>query len=116
MTEHNIGDGNVEIILDGEPLILRPSLKAALVLSNGQGGIPVMVQRCINLEMDAITSIISHGLGVWSKDIPEKVYNTGLFTLSGKCIHFLNILANGGRPLLSEEDKEESNSPLEHTN
>lgn len=114
MSEHNIGEGDVEIELDGEMVTLRPTLKAALTLTNGQGGLPVMVQRCINLEMDAIVSIISHGLGVYSKDLPEKVYRTGLFALSGKCIRFLNILANGGRPL-ADDKEENASTPLAPT-
>lgn len=118
MSDHNIGEGNVEMELDGELITLKPTLKAALALSNGQGGIPAMVQRCINLEMDALCSVISHGLGVWSKDIPEKVYKTGLFQVSGRCIRFLNVVSNGGRPLNDEEEKEGDGTatPLEQNN
>lgn len=115
MTEHNIGEGNIEIELDGEVITLKPSLKAALTLSNAPGGIPAMVQRCINLEMDALVNVIACGLGMMSKDLPERVYNTGLFMVSGRCIRFLNVLANGGRPL--RDDKEEAAStPLEQAN
>lgn len=114
MSDPNIGAGNVEIVLDGETYVLKPTLKAALTLTNVQGGLPALIQRCINLEINAIVEVISQGLGVTSKDLPERVWRTGLFTLSARCIRFLNILANGGRPLDAEDDKE-GGAPLEQT-
>ena len=107
MSEANIGAGDIEIELDGKPYTMRPTLKAALALSNVQGGISMMVQRCLNCELDAIVSVISHGLGATSKDLPELVYKTGMLNLNAQCIRFLHVISNGGRPPVEKEDDSE---------
>ena len=114
MSRPDIGAGDVVINLDGEEVTLRPTLEACTTLSRIQGGIHAQVQRCLALEFDAILAVIVAGLGMrgnGSKDLPGKVFKSGLIQLSAPCISFLHIVANGGRPL--GEDQEEESSPLE---
>lgn len=109
-----LGAGNVPIELDGEEMALKPSLRAATTLSRQAGGLMGAVERCGRLDFDTIRSVIGLGLGLTengSKDLPEKVYRTGLMTLSGPAIRFLHILSNGGRPVDPEEADEDRADP-----
>ena len=108
------GAGDVEITLDGQVMHLRPSLKAAMTLTNMQGGVPHMTQRCLNYELDAVILVVSVGIGIQSKDLAEKVWSTGVIDLAAPCIRYLHVLSNGGRPVSDEEAKEEE-APLVQT-
>lgn len=105
-----VGLGDVELTVDGIKLVLRPSLGACIALSKN-GGLQDAVRRCVNLEFDAIHSVISQGIGRSAKELPEKIYKEGLRNLSGPCISFLTNLANGGKPV--EEREDEGEVPLE---
>lgn len=100
-----MGAGDVPITIGGQEYVLKPTLKAAQELSRNDG-IGRMVQRCATLEIDAVVQVIAAGLGRTSKDLPEKVYETGLRLLAPACITFLTNLSNGGRPITEEELKE----------
>lgn len=116
MSRPEIGAGDVVVTLDGETVTLRPSLKACTTLSRAQGGITGLVQKCLNYEFDTILSIIVAGLGMvgtGSKDLPERVYKTGLTELAAPCIRYLHIVANGGRYPLVQGEEEMDESPLE---
>jgi len=100
-----MGAGDVPITIGGVEYILKPTLKAAQALSKSDG-IARMVQRCATLELNACVEVIEAGLGRSSKDLAEKVYDTGLRNLAPACITFLTNLSNGGRPISEEELKE----------
>ena len=93
-----IGAGDVEIELDGEKAVLRPSLKAAQAISRQAGGIMGAMQALRTLDVDALTSVIALGLGKEAKDVAEAVYRTGVADLTPPATLFLTMLANGGRP------------------
>ncbi len=100
MSHAELGVGDVPVTIDGEQLVFRPTLHAVKILSQ-QGGLAGMIQRCSVLDFDAILMVTIAGLGLTgngSKDLPEKIYRTGLFRMSAACIKFINVLANGGRP------------------
>ena len=107
MSEHNIGVGDVELKLGEQNVSLKPTLQAAIKLSGVQGGITRMVDRCLNLEFDAIHTVIAQGLGGNSKDLPGLIYDAGLINLSDPCIRFLHNLANGGRPPANIQEGQE---------
>lgn len=115
MSKAEMGAGDVLITLGDQEVILKPTLKAATVLSNGQGGITRMVQRCLDFEFDAIHTVILAGLGMkGSKDLFELIYQAGLINLAPHCIQFLHVVANGGRPTGdAEEEEEDEKAPLE---
>ena len=98
----HVGAGNVEIELDGETCILKPSLQACQALSRMRGGISNMARAVGDLDFDAMVTVIGLGLGLSGKelkDLPERVYETGLPNLSAPLIRYLLIVANGGKPL-----------------
>jgi hypothetical protein len=102
MGKAQLGAGNVEIELDGEIRILKPSLQAAQAISRQKGGIMAAIRSAGDFDFDTIVNVIALGLGVSGKearDLPEQVYSTGLPDLSGPVIRYLSIIANGGRPL-----------------
>lgn len=116
MTQPEIGAGDVVVKLGEHELTLRPTLKAAMSLSSQRGGITTLVQRCLDLEFDAIFAVVLAGMeGKNSKDLPELVYSAGMLKLSPICIKFLHIVANGGRPIGDDEEEGEEKSPLENS-
>lgn len=112
MSKPEPGAGDVEIVLEGETFKLTPTLQASTFLSRQGGGLVGMVQRLSQMEMDAVVMVVAQGLGLSgqvSKDLPGKIYRTGLAELSGPCITFCNHLMNGGRPP-SQEDSDAGNA------
>jgi hypothetical protein len=103
MTTASLGAGNVTITLDGEEVVLRPSLKAAQTISKQSGGIIAAVQAVGGFDFETIVSVIALGLGVSQgrevQALAEKVYATGLTDLVEPVTRFLTIVANGGRPV-----------------
>ncbi len=110
MTNTHIGAGNVEIELDGEKMVLRPTLKAAQAISRQAGGIMGAISAIGKFDIDVMSNVVALGLGLEGKDaraIPEKVYATGMMELSGPVTQFLSNLSNGGRPLSGGEGDED---------
>lgn len=110
----HIGAGDVEIELEGETCVLKPSLKACTALSRMRGGISNTVRAVGDLDFDAMVTVIGLGLGLSDKelkDLPEKVYETGLPELSGPLIRYLSNVANGGKPFDNGgSDKDQGNA------
>lgn len=106
MSIPEIGIGDIEINLDGETVILRPSLAAAMTLSRMNGGISTLVNKCLGYDFDVILAVVVAGIGRSSKDLPEKVYKTGLIQLAPSCIKFLHVVANGGQPVGADDSGE----------
>lgn len=107
------GAGDVEIELDGKPLVLRPSLQACIAISNINGGLNAAINRCIALDFDTICQIVTAGLGLnptQAKMVPDAVYRQGMLSLSGHCIEFVHVVANGGRPVDDEDEEGDQDS------
>jgi hypothetical protein len=102
MSKPHLGAGNVDIELAGEIVTLRPNLKAAQNISRAKGGIMAAIEAVGRFEFDVMVTVITLGLGVDGKearDIPDKVFTTGMADLVTPVINYLTILANGGRPV-----------------
>ena len=114
MAQSEIGAGDVTITLGGSEFVLTPSLQACMTLAGGRGGITGLTQRCLELEFDAIYSVVLAGLaGKGWKSLKEDIYLEGLVNLSAPCILFLQLVANGGQPLAeASEDDDEDDDPL----
>ena len=101
-----IGAGDVPIKIDGEDLVLVPSFSAAKVLSARYGGLTVAIDRIGKLDVDVITDVLMLGLGYGQTrrppaDLPERIWRTGFTDESGlaaRCVDYLYVLMNGGRP------------------
>jgi len=109
MTDPTPGAGNIPIELDGKQLQMVPTLAACLAISRIAGGLHAAVQRCAQLDMDTICAVIQAGLNLnpnQAKMLPGAAFNAGLMTLSAPCIDFINVVANGGRPIELDEEGE----------
>jgi hypothetical protein len=113
------GAGNVEIVLvqNGEERThqLVPSLDACLKLSRMAGGLAAAAERCNRLDFDTIVEVIATGMSVnpgqKEKIVAPAVYETGLIRLSGPCMLFLRVIANGGK-LPDDNEEDEDRDPL----
>jgi hypothetical protein len=107
----------ITINLDGEQLVLRPSLLAAQQLSRAAGGFVELNNRISKLDFDTIVSVVALGLGYGAgttrqpQNLEERVWRTGLAELAVPCVQFVTLLANGGRPLAEAHDDTASPPP-----
>lgn len=109
MSKAEIGAGDLAITLGEHEVVLKPTLKAAMSLSRSPGGLTKMAARCLDLEFEAIQSVIVAGMdGKFSRDLAELIYQAGVINLSAACITFINIVANGGQPLGDDEPDDET--------
>ncbi|WP_404927156.1 hypothetical protein [Mesorhizobium sp. ORM16] len=110
MSKPALGAGNVDIELDGEKVTLRPSLQAAQSISRQSGGISGAVRSVGQYDFDTIVAVVTLGLGLTgneAKEVPNRVYRTGLTDLIGPVSTYLTIIANGGRPMSGGEGTED---------
>jgi hypothetical protein len=121
MTDNRIGDGDVVLKLDdGEELILKPSWGAAQIISRQYGGVSGAVERVARMDYDVSMQVIYYGLGFMGtkkppQNLAERIWRTGFTDASGavseKVIKYLQILANGGKPLPEDEAKDAGENP-----
>lgn len=112
MTKATLGAGDVQLMLDGEMVTLKPTLRAAQTISRQAGGIVAAMQAVGRFDLDVIASVVGLGLNkVKPGDLPElaeKVYATGLTEIVPAVTTYLTNLANGGRPAATSEGAEEN--------
>ena len=104
----NITEGEIVIELDGSPVTLSPTPAAIISISRQCEGLSNAVRRLGNLEVEAFSIVIGAGMKANDsvrKKLPEQIYRSSMLDLMGPCIRFVNILANGGKPL-DDGDKE----------
>lgn len=110
------GAGDVAITLDGEEQFLRPTAEACMAISRMGGGLVAAIQKCRNLDFDAIVDIISIGLGVnpgqKAKIIIPAVFRSGTMHLAADCILFIRTIANGGILPKDDGEEDETDPPL----
>jgi hypothetical protein len=103
---HYPGSGNVELILGGEKLVLRPTLNAGMAISRQAGGIRGAIDKVMAMDLDAIVGVVRLGIGPEEakrvKNLDRLIYENGLMDAQGevlgKCMEYLSNLARGGRP------------------
>lgn len=95
--------GEVEIILNGETLTLKPTIKAILGINRSFGGLMKAVAALTDGNIDAASTVLAHGLGLGDKDarkMPERVAENGITDgMLSALINFVGICSNGGKPL-----------------
>jgi hypothetical protein len=99
-----LNEGDVEITLNGQTLVLRPTLRAMNAISSSNGGLNKVRQMLVDQEFSTVVSVIMHGANLAgqrdAKELPEAVYRNGLDApLLVSLINYVAILANGGKPL-----------------
>lgn len=108
------GAGDVSFELynkDGglETVTMRPTLRATQYICRLSGGAIGAIEGCSRADFDLVTNIVKHGLSLTdngAKDLPERVWRTGILKVAVPCIEYVTILANGGRPPEETEDAE----------
>lgn len=117
-----LGAGNVDVVIDGEPMTLVPTY-AAMVAISARGGLRGAMERILNLDSETIVDVLVAGLGYGSgkrppKDLAERIWRTGYTLPSGgladAAFNYVSILANGGRPLVPDDlddDREARQDP-----
>ena len=104
-TKYYPGSGDIQLILGGEVLTLRPTLDAALALSRQSGGIRQAITKVMDLDLDTIVSVVRLGVGREEarrlKNLDRMIWENGLLDAQGelvlRCIEYLSNLARGGR-------------------
>ena len=93
----NVSEDGVEIVLDGEPVMLRFTLGASKKVNGHFGHFAAANQRLANIDQDAITFVVAAGLGKSVKDVEDAVFKAGFLDLYEPVKVYVNWLANGGR-------------------
>lgn len=95
---------DVEVNLDGNPVTLRPTLKAAKRVS-AAGGFQNVVGRLQSGDIDYYILVVAAGLDKKTTEVEEKVFRSGLPALAESAVKYVNLLANGGRPFRQRQLK-----------
>lgn len=108
-----MGDGRIELELDGKPVALVPTLEACTEISKMAGGLAGAVERCRQLHFETICAVVGAGLEIngirpnptqRSKFLPKAVYEAGVVGVAAYCMEFITVVSNGGRPLRSQDE------------
>jgi len=125
MSNRQLGDGRIEITLEGRTAYLVPTLQACAEISSFGPGIVATIQKCEMFDFETICNVIGAGLTDESgkpitqkarrNDLPEAVAETGLFEMRPRAIEFCTLIANGGRmpPEDDDEDDDEDDGDTE---
>lgn len=92
--------GEVEIVLSGTRQTLRCTVRAARTVSAISGGFVAAYQRLRDYDMATYVTIVAAGLdarGDAANKIEERVYETGLDSLTAPLTKYVGLLMNGGR-------------------
>lgn len=97
--------GEVAIVLDGKEETLRCSLAAAKAVNAfaGQNGHQGIIARLGMLDFEAYVAVVAYGLDKPARAVEAKVYRTGLVNLTASLVTFVTMLANGGKPIKSDD-------------
>lgn len=98
-----INEGDVLLHLNGDDIVLRPTLKALSAISS-MGGLGKVRQALVDQDFSTIVAVILHGAnmtgGAAGKQVPDAVFKNGLNTeLLVGLLNYVGILGNGGKPL-----------------
>ncbi len=95
---------DIAIKLDGKPVALRPTRKAAVAVSSA-GGFQNVVNRLQSGDLIYYDMVVAAGLDKKPADVGEAVFRSGLPALADGLVRYVNLLANGGRPYLPKKLK-----------
>ncbi|MBY6265573.1 hypothetical protein EI613_27165 [Azospirillum sp. 412522] len=91
---------NVTITLDGEKVILKPTPRAALAISNQFEGLQGAVPRLASQDIAAASFVVAAGAGIRgeaAKGLNDRIFAAGISDLAPSLIEFVVILMNGGK-------------------
>lgn len=98
-----LNDGEIEISLNGDTLVLKPTLAAIRALSRIGGGLSGVQTKLAAQDFDTVAQVIRLGAGMKdadAKSLDQRIYRNGLGSdLLVPLIRFVAILGNGGKPV-----------------
>lgn len=103
-----LNSGEVELFLDGARAVLKPTARAALMISQFCGGLREAGLRLGRYDIETINFVIGTGLNLSdrdSKDLPDRIFRSGYQDLASPLIRFVGMLSNGGRPIDGDEER-----------
>lgn len=117
-TTAKVGAGTVYVMLGGKEYALIPTLAAMQGISRVNGGIRGALDRVVQLDFDTFERVMRLGLGPKTvrqieqdtgEQLPEILFAAGMTDdtegkLASKCIEYLSVLSNGGRPIGEARD------------
>ncbi|WP_044561473.1 hypothetical protein [Azospirillum sp. B4] len=107
----DLNRGEVSITLDGQDLVLKPSLGAFNVLSSKYKNYTELTLYILNNQVPDIITTLRHGLGytdTQAKDLAGMVLRTGLDKITIPLSDYVFRLFNGGRSLDDIKAEQES--------
>jgi hypothetical protein len=100
----------INIKLDGEEIILKPSMQAARMISRQFNGMQNARTALTQENFDAVAFIIRVGSGMKdreARDLDERIFANGLSgELLVALINYVAMLGNRGKPVVLGEDNE----------
>lgn len=105
--------GDVDISLNGDKSTLRCTLRAAKEINASFGDYVTAQRRLATYDLAAYVAIVAAGLGKTSKEVEAAVYNNGMVELTKPLSDYVNLLANGGRPLKTDDEAAKAPAPGE---
>lgn len=109
--------GEMEVPLYGGAVVLTSNLLACKLLSRHFGGVQPAMTRVAAGDIEAFILVVRAGLGIANdaearaRDVDERVFRTGILTLTSPLTDFLINTANGGKPIGAEDAEPEAASP-----
>lgn len=101
----SLDDGAVAVTLAGRERRLVPTLAAAKAISRRFGDLNKASERVISRDFGAAVAIVRAGLA--DENFPEdEVWRAGLTRLMPVLVEYVEVLANGGRPLGQDAGRE----------
>jgi hypothetical protein len=92
----------VEITLNGKAETLRCTLRAAKRVNAG-GGFVEILRKLAVFDQDAYFGVVAAGLDKKVAEVEDAVFATGLPDLTEPLSTYVNLLANGGKPMNAAE-------------
>lgn len=92
-----ISPGDVEILLDGSPVILSCSLGAAKMISAVTNGFVGVYNDVNQFKFTAYPLVVAAGTGKSIQEVEDAVFATGMDSLRAPLIRYLSRLSNAGR-------------------
>ena len=110
MASETVSPGEIEIELGGETVVLRPTLGCAVRLNKKFGSFGKLLAELEAYNLEAAIETVATG-APGTPDVRERVFETGLVTLTPSLIRFVIILANGGKPVDTSTEEEANDHP-----
>ena len=126
MKTFKINAGEIDVVLNDDRLVLKPTIRAATTISRQFNGFAEARRMLVAENFDSVVSVLRLGLNLSDNDargrglppnhqsIEDRVYQNGITAeLLIPLIKYVAVLGNGGRPLPDEPEDSAGNEMSE---